>query len=118
MYKHRISPGAHISLSFYLFLSLSFLFFFFFFFFGLFRAVPTAYEGSQARSQIRIVAYTTVTAMTDPSNICELYHGLWQCWILNSLSKAGDQTVSSWILVRFGSPEPWRELPYFLLLGK
>ena len=30
--------------------------FFFFFFFGLFRAVPTAYGGSQARGQIEIVA--------------------------------------------------------------
>ena len=38
----------------------------FFFFFGLFRASPSAYGGSQARSQIRAVA-------------AGLHHSSWQC---------------------------------------
>ena len=44
-------------------------FFFFFFFFCLFRAVPTAYGGSQARGQIGTIAlaYATATAMLDQS---------------------------------------------------
>ena len=28
----------------------------------------------------------------DPSHICNLHHSSWQCWILNLLSKARDQT--------------------------
>ena len=32
------------------------------------------------------------TATTDPSNVCNLHHSLWQCWILNPLSQAKDPT--------------------------
>ena len=35
-------------------------------------------------------AYTTATAIWDLSQICNLLHSLWQCQILNSLSKARD----------------------------
>ena len=37
------------------------------------------------------------TATWDPSCICD--HSSWQCWILNLLSEARDQTTSSWILI-------------------
>ena len=30
--------------------------------------------------------------MQDLSHVCDLYHSSWQCWILNPLSKARDQT--------------------------
>ena len=66
-----------------------------------FRAIPTAYGGSQARDQIRAAAeaYTTVIAMWYPSRICNLHHSSWQCCILNPPSKARDRTRI--LIVRF-----------------
>ena len=59
-----------------------------------FRATPAAYGNSQARGQIRAAAaYTTATAKPDLSHTCDLYHRLWQHWILNPLSEARDQTL-------------------------
>ena len=46
-------------------------------------------------------AYATATAMPDLSRICDLHPILQQRWILNPLSKARDQTASSWTLVGF-----------------
>ena len=43
-------------------------------------------------SEPDLPAYATATAMPDLSLICELHHSLWQCWILNSLSKTRDRT--------------------------
>ena len=60
-----------------------------------FRAALAGYEGSQARGQIGAVAapaYTTGTAMPDPSCVCDLHHSLQQRWILNPLSEAKDWT--------------------------
>ena len=37
-------------------------------------------------------AYTTTTAMPDPSRVCDLHHRPRQCRILNPLSKARDRT--------------------------
>ena len=37
-------------------------------------------------------AYTTATVTLDPSHICDPHCSLQQQWILNSLSKARDQT--------------------------
>ena len=51
------------------------------------RAAPTAYGGSQAREP---PAYTTATAMQDPSHVCDLYHSSWQHQTLNPLSEARD----------------------------
>ena len=48
-------------------------------FFSLFRAVPLAYEGSQARGQIGAVA-------------AGLHHSSPQRWILKPLSEAKDRT--------------------------
>ena len=60
----------------------------------LFMATPVAYGSSQARGPIRTAAeaYATATAIPDLSCICNLLYGLWQCWVLNPLSEAGDQT--------------------------
>jgi len=53
-----------------------------------------AYISSQARGPIAAaaVAYTTATAILDPSCICDLHHSSRQRWILNPLSEARDQT--------------------------
>ena len=42
-------------------------------------------------SELKMPAYTTVTATQDPSRICDLHHSLQQPWILNPLSKATDR---------------------------
>ena len=43
-------------------------------------------------SELQPPAYTTATAMPDPSRICDLHHSLRQCWILNPLSEVRDRT--------------------------
>ena len=70
------------------FFSFSFLFFF------LFRTAPAAYGSFQNRGWIRaaVAAYTTNTAIQDPSSICNQHHCSQQCWILNPMSGARDQT--------------------------
>ena len=85
---------------------------FFFFFFGLLRAIPVAYGSSQARSGIRATAtgLCQASATPDLSCICDLHHSPQQHRILSPLSKARDEPASSWILVRFVSAEPPREL--------
>ena len=64
--------------------------FFFFFFLGphlRHMGVP-----SLEVQQLQLLAYTTATATQDPSQLCNLYHSSQQCWILNPLSEARDQT--------------------------
>ena len=61
-------------------------------FFFLFRATPTTYGGSQTRSQIGAVPYTTATATRDLSCICDPHHSSRQHWIPNPLSEARDWT--------------------------
>ena len=53
-----------------------------------------AYGGSQARGIIGAVAlaYTTATAMPDPSRIHDLHHSSQQCRILNPLMETRDLT--------------------------
>ena len=52
-------------------------------------------------SELQLPAFATATATPDPSHICNLHRSSWQCWILNPLSEARDQTpnlmVPSWI---------------------
>ena len=62
------------------------------FFFGLFRAIPQAYEGSQARVRIGAVAASLhySQAMSDPSPVCDLHHSSQKCWILSPPSEARD----------------------------
>ena len=42
--------------------------------------------------ELQLPASATATATQDLSHICDLHHSLWQCWILNPLSEARDQT--------------------------
>ena len=44
------------------------------------------------RSELQLQAYTTATAMPDPSHVCDLCHSSWHHQILNPLSKARDRT--------------------------
>ena len=52
-------------------------------------------------SELQFPAYTTATAMPDPSPICDLYHSSWQRRILNPRREARDWTcnlmVPTWI---------------------
>ena len=53
------------------------------------------------QSELQLLAYTIATATPDPSHVCDLHHSSLQCWFLNPLSEARDQTsnlmVLSWI---------------------
>ena len=55
------------------------------------------------KSELQLMAYTTATAtaMQDLSLVCDLHHSSWQCWILNALIEARDQTSilmdTSWV---------------------
>ena len=42
--------------------------------------------------ELQLPAYATATATQDPSCVCNPHHSSQQCWILNPLSKAKDQT--------------------------
>ena len=46
----------------------------------------------EVKSELQLPAYTTTTARQDLSRVCDLHHGSQQCWILNPLSGARDQT--------------------------
>ena len=46
----------------------------------------------RAESELQLPAYTTATAMQEPSRVCDLHHSSWQRWIVYPLSEAGDQT--------------------------
>ena len=69
-------------------------------------------------SELQLPAYTTATAMQDPSRICELHHISQQRQILNSLSEAKDGTrilietmLGSW------ATEPQQELQALTIFG-
>ena len=64
---------------------------FFFFFLGP-RLQHMAVPSLGVKSELQLPAYTTATAMSDPSHICNLHHSSQQFWILNPLSEARDQT--------------------------
>ena len=64
-------------------------FFFFFFFLGLpLQHIEVPRLGVESKLQLPV--YTTATVTPDVSHICDLYHSLWKCRILNPLSKAKD----------------------------
>ena len=67
-----------------------------FFSFCFFRGVLVDMEVPRlgVKSELQLLAYATATAMQDPSHICDLHHSSRQCWILNPLSEARDQTCS------------------------
>ena len=53
--------------------------------------------------ELQLPAYARATAMWDPSLACDLRRSSRQCWILNLLSEARDQTCNLMILswIRF-----------------
>ena len=63
-------------------------------------------------SELQLWAYATATAMPDPSRTRDLHHSSRQRWILNPLSEARDWMVTSGMLDKFVTAEPWRELPW------
>ena len=67
--------------------------FYFFFFFLVFLGLhPWHIEVPRlgVDSELELLAYTTAAATQNPSHVCDLHHGSWQCWILTPLSKARD----------------------------
>ena len=60
-----------------------------YYYFCLFRALSEEYGDSQVRGQLemQLLAYTTATAMSDPSHVCDLHYGSRQHQILNPLSE-------------------------------
>ena len=64
-----------------------------------------------AESEPQLPAYTTATAMPDPSRVCDVHHSSWECWIFNPLSKARDQTHvlldTSWVYYRWTTMRHW-----------
>ena len=65
-------------------------FLFIYLFCSIFMAAPAALG---VQSELQLPAYTTPTATSDLSLVCDLHHSSWQCQILNTLSKARDQTL-------------------------
>ena len=47
----------------------------------------------RGKSKLQLRAYTTTTAMPDPSCICDLHHSLWQHQYLNPLSTGRNRTL-------------------------
>jgi len=72
---------------------ISFPVFFFFFFFCFLGPCPRHTEVPKlaVESELQMPAYTTATAMPDPSCICNLCRSLWQGPTLNPLSKPRGQ---------------------------
>ena len=100
-----------------------FFFFFFFFFFCFLGPNPRHMEGPRlgVKSELQLPASTTATAMPDLSCIHDIHHSSrQQCWILNPLREARDQThnlkVPSWIhfsCATTGTPVvPYSETPF------
>ena len=42
--------------------------------------------------ELQLLGYTTATATWDLSRVCDLHYSSWQCWVLNSLNEARNQT--------------------------
>ena len=76
----------------------------FFFFFFLFLGPHLWYMEVPrlgVEPELQLPAYTTATVTRDLSCVCNLHHSSLQCWILNPMSKARDQTHilmdTSWV---------------------
>ena len=63
----------------------------FFCFFGLHLLYMEVFR-LEVKSELQPPAYTTATATQDPSHVCDLHHSSGQCWILNPLGEARDQS--------------------------
>ena len=94
--KCLLKSSAHFLIGFFFFdIELYEFFFFFFFFFGVFLALhPKDMEVPRLgiKSELQLLTYATATAIQDMSQVCNLHHSSNQCWILNPLNQARDQT--------------------------
>ena len=83
------------------FLFLSFPFFSFCFLGPQMQHMEVPKPGVESEIQLPATATVTATAISGTSHICDLHHSSWQCWILNPLSEAWDQTHiimdTSWV---------------------
>ena len=86
-----------------------------FFFFFFFRAIPATYRGSSlgVESELQLPAYTTATAMQDPSRVCDLHHSSQQRQILNPLGEARDWTCNLVVPSRIHFRCATRETPAY-----
>ena len=109
------TPGGWYAL-FYLFTYFYLLSFVLFFFF--LRASPWHMEVPRlgVESELLLPAYATATTTPDPRHVCDLHHSSQQCWILNPLSEARDQTCNLMVPAGFVSAAPRRERHLFFLL--
>ena len=64
----------------------------YFFFFLLLHLQHMKVPRLRVESELQLPAYGTATAMWNLSRICDLHCSFQQCWILNPLRKARDQT--------------------------
>ena len=62
-----------------------------------------------SESELQLQAYATAMATPDLSHVCDLYHSLQQCWILNPLRGQGSNTHPHGYQLGsfFGGPHPW-----------
>ena len=63
------------------------------------------------KSELQLPAHTTATAMWDLSRVFDPHHSSQQPPRLNPRVSPGIEPTSSWMLVKFVSAEPQRELP-------
>ena len=72
----------------------SMTFFFFFFFFVFLGPCPWHMQVPRlgVESELYLMAYTTATSTPNPSRVCDLHYGSWQCQILNPPREARDRT--------------------------
>ena len=90
LFLHR-SDLADFSLSFFKLFIYLFIYFIFLPFLG---PLPWHMEVPRlgVESELQLPDYTTATATQDPSRVCDVHHSSRQCWILNPMIKARDQT--------------------------
>ena len=92
----------------------------FFFFFSIILGMhPWHMEVSRlgVKSEIQLPAYTTTTAMWDPSCICDLHHSPWQHRPFMHWARPGIEPISSWVLVGFVNPWATMGTPNILLFS-
>ena len=80
-YSQKNHSGKHSGL---------FIFIYFYFCFSGLHLQHMEVPRLRVKSELQLPAYTTATAMPDPSNVCDLHHSSRQHWILNPLSEASD----------------------------
>ena len=78
-------------ITFYIIESVQFLFLSFFAFLGL-HLWYMEISRLEVESELRLLAYTTATAIQDPSCVCDLHHSSQQYWTLNPLSETKEHT--------------------------